>query len=112
MFLTSKTSLQSYNSKTHYPTSRRDMLNDQVTDPVYGVFAQQTGYAESVPVYDWDTYAKIFSQAMDSVLATSSADDAMRTVGGAIDALLPAAGMVPSITLKPGPTPSKTQQSK
>jgi multiple sugar transport system substrate-binding protein len=111
-FISSKTNLQYYNSKTHYPTSRRDMLDDQMKDPIYGVFAQQTGYAESIPVYDWDTYAKILSQAIDSVLATTSPSDAIRTVGDAIDLLLPPEGLVPAQPASTTAKTASTQQSK
>ncbi len=95
-FLSSKENLQYYNSKTHKPTSRRDMIEDQKKDPIYGVFAEQTGYAESIPVYDYDRYSQIFVQAITSVLATTTPENAMRTAGAAIDALLPSAGMVPA----------------
>jgi len=108
MFLSSKDNLNYYNSKTHEPTSRRDMIQDQMKDPIYGVFAEQTGYAESLPVYDYDRYAEIFSQAIDSVLATTSPDDAMRNASSAIDALLPATGMIPA----PATTKSTQQSTK
>lgn len=96
LFLSSKDNLQYYNSKTFKPTSRRDMIDDQMKDPIYGVFAEQTGYAQSLPVYDFDRYNSIFSQAIDGVLATTSPEDAMRNASVAIDALLPATGMIPA----------------
>jgi len=105
MFLSSKENLQYYNGKTHKPTSRRDMIEDQKKDPVYGVFAEQTGYAESIPLYDYERYKEIFSHAIDNVLATTSPGDAMRAAAAQIDALLPANGLIP-----PAPKPANTQQ--
>lgn len=105
MFLSSKENLEYYHGKTHKPTSRRDMIEDQKKDPVYGVFAEQTGFAESLPLYDYERYKQIFSQAISSVLATTSPADAMRAAASQIDALLPSGGLIP-----PAPKPATTQQ--
>ncbi|MFA6991731.1 MAG: extracellular solute-binding protein [Candidatus Gracilibacteria bacterium] len=56
-----KPQLEMYYNKTHKPTSRRDMINDQKKDPVYGVFARQIGYAESFPIIDYYRYKEIFA---------------------------------------------------
>ncbi len=94
VFMSNKENLQYYNEKTHRPTSRRDMIEDQMKDPVYGVFAEQIGYAESMPIYDYAKYSGIFSKAVDSVLATVSVTDAVRIAEEEINALLPAEGMI------------------
>ena len=109
-FITSKDSLTYYNQKTHRPTSRRDMIDQQMQDPLYGVFDEQTGYADSFPIYDADQYNQIFSQAIDSVLATTvEPGTAMKTAEDQISALLPTTGLVPDIkTTTQGQT---TQQS-
>lgn len=110
-FISSKENLQYYSSKTHKPSSRRDMIEDQKKDPVYGVFAEQTGYAESIPVYDYDRYATIFTQAINSVLATSSTpESAMRAAASSIDALLPSTGLIPAAP-KTSATKAATQQT-
>ena len=110
MFLSSKENLQYYNGKTHKPTSRRDMIEDQKKDPVYGVFAEQTGYAESLPVYDSARYAEILAQAIKSVLATTSPEEAMRSAAAAIDALLPPTGLIPQAVVPKTATAKTTQQ--
>jgi hypothetical protein len=81
------------------------MIEDQKKDPVYGVFAEQTGFAESLPLYDYERYKQIFSQAITNVLATTSPADAMRAAASQIDALLPSSGLIP-----PAPKPATTQQ--
>jgi ABC-type glycerol-3-phosphate transport system substrate-binding protein len=94
-YISSKQNLAFYNEKTHRPTSRRDMIDDQVKDPIYGVFAQQIGYAESLPIYDDGRYFEIFSKAIDSVLKTVSATDAIRTAESEINIMLPEGGLIP-----------------
>jgi multiple sugar transport system substrate-binding protein len=103
-FISSKENLKFYNEKTHRPTSRRDMIDDQVQDPIYGVFAEQIGYAESLPIYDAARYIQIFSKAIDTVLATGSPQEAMKTAEGTINDMLPSEGMVP-------PAPKETTSS-
>ncbi len=95
-FISSKENLKYYNEKTHRPTSRRDMIDDQVKDPIYGVFAEQIGYAESIPIYDADYYGDVFSKAIESVMtATVSSMDAIRTAEKAINEVLPSEGLIP-----------------
>lgn len=97
-FAASKESLQHYNEKTHKPTSRRDMIEEQKTDPIYGVFAEQIGIAESFPIYDEDSYESIFKKAIASVLATKSPADAMKIAQDEINAILPSEGLIPQVT--------------
>ena len=47
-FLSSKESLTDYYEKTKKPSSRKDMVDDQMTEPIYGVFARQASYAKSL----------------------------------------------------------------
>ena len=98
-FAASKGSLQHYNEKTHKPTSRRDMIEDQKADPIYGVFAEQIGFAESFPIYDEADYKSIFTKAINSVLATKSPADAMKIAQDEINAILPSEGLIPQVTV-------------
>jgi len=99
MFETSRESLQHYNEKTHKPTSRRDMIDDQKVDPIYGVFADQIGIAESFPIYNDYAYEKVFLKAIESVLATKSSSDAMKIAQDEINAMLPSGGLIPQVTV-------------
>jgi ABC-type glycerol-3-phosphate transport system substrate-binding protein len=110
MFITSKDNLAYYNQKTFRPTSRRDLIETQKQDPVYGVFAEQVGYAESVLVYDWDIYAQIFGKAIDSVLATTSNPvNAIRTAESDINKILPAEGILPPAPIVPAASQSSAK---
>ena len=112
LFISGKDNLKYYNEKTHNPTSRRDMIDDQLKDPVYGVFAQQIGYAESFPIYNTSRYAQIFGKAIDAVLATQTASEALRIAEDSINAMLPSEGLIPPApkeeTAKPAGTATKT----
>lgn len=70
--LTTRENLEFYNSKTNKPTSRRDMIEDQKADPIYGVFASQVGFAESFPVVDYSKYRDIF---LDLILRANIGDN-------------------------------------
>lgn len=94
VFMSNQENLQYYNEKTYRPTSRRDMIETQMQDPIYGVFAEQIGYAESVPIYDYGKYSEILSEAIDSILATGSLNDAIRGAEEKINALLPSDGLI------------------
>lgn len=95
MFVSSKENLQYYSTKTKHPTSRRDLIEEQKRDPIYGVFAEQTGYAESFPIYDDVRYEQIFGTAIEQVLATTTTvEDALRTAENRINQLLPDTGLI------------------
>ena len=97
MYLTSAENLKIYGKSTHRPTSRRDLINEQLLDPVYGVFAQQIGFAESLPIYDAQKYNDILSTAIDQVLATLSPSEAIRGAESSINKILPDSGWVPKV---------------
>jgi len=98
-FLTSKNSLQTYNTKTHKPTSRRDLIDEQKTNQIYGVFAEQAGFADSILIYDYDYYKNALSNAIQTVIdAVDRSDIALKKAEDKITSILPETGMVP-----PGP---------
>jgi len=92
MFISSKENLSFYNEKTKRPTSRRDLIEEQKQDPIYGVFAEQVGFAESISIYDWDLYSEIFGKAISNVIATTvSPVEAIREAENAINNVLSSA---------------------
>ncbi|MCT4592585.1 MAG: extracellular solute-binding protein [Candidatus Gracilibacteria bacterium] len=72
-FLTTPDSLQDYHEKTHKPSPRKDMFEEQSIERLFGVFARQASYAKSIKTIDDDTFIKIFEDAINSV-AKSKAD--------------------------------------
>jgi multiple sugar transport system substrate-binding protein len=120
MFATSKDNLAYYHDKTHRPTSRRDLIEEQKQDAVYGVFAEQVGFAESLLIYDWEIYKQIFTTAIDGVLSTTvNLNNALKKAEESINAILPQEGILPAAELLPasktpatsGTTSGKTTQS-
>ena len=94
-YLVSAESLQHYHDETHRPTSRRDLIEEQSEESIYGIFVDQIGYAESFPIADADAYEEIFTEAIEAVLNTADPADAMRDAQEAIDALIPDEGFYP-----------------
>jgi ABC-type glycerol-3-phosphate transport system substrate-binding protein len=67
-FLTTKDSLQTYHKKTNKPSSRTDLVQEQATEPLFGVFAEQAPYAKSFKIYDETSYNKVFTDAIQEVI--------------------------------------------
>ncbi len=101
IFMTTADNLRYYNEKTNRPTSRRDLIQEQIEDPIYGVFAEQVGFAESFIVYDWDLYTKAFTNAINDVLATISPKDAVKSAQDMINVALPDSGIFPPVITIP-----------
>jgi ABC-type glycerol-3-phosphate transport system substrate-binding protein len=77
-FLTNADSQQTYHKVTKHPTSRMDLVTEQQTEPLFGVFAYQAPFAKSFKIYDEEAYAKVFGDAIQKVVMnTSSAKEAL-----------------------------------
>lgn len=93
--LTKKKNLEHYFQKTHKPTSRRDMIEDQKADPIYGVFASQIGFAESFPIIDYYDYKRIFADLISDVVEDGDAPRGLLTKAQEIITdMLPAEGLL------------------
>jgi len=107
VFLTSKDSLKYYFSKAHKVTSRRDMIEDQKKDPVYGQFASQIGYAESFPIVDYYKYKDLFSESITKAHNDDANKSELTQVQDLINEMLPKDGY-----LKPKKTLDAEEQAK
>lgn len=94
-FLAGKNSLQHYFEKTKKPTSRRDLIEAQAKEPIYGVFVNQIGYAETFPLYDRELFSAAIKKAIDETGLTGRAEQAVRTAERLINEKLPTDGFVP-----------------
>ncbi len=90
--LTKKENLAEYFKSTHKPTSRRDMLDEQKSDPIYGVFAEQAGYAESFPLVDAVKYRELFVGVI-TAMNDSARGASLSKLQDEITRLLPKEGM-------------------
>lgn len=97
-YLTSTEVLEYYNEETNRPSSRRDLLEDQMKDPIYGVFATEVGYAETFPIADAEKFEEIFTEAIESILSTEKINSALSTAEQRINAIMPDEGLFPDIS--------------
>ena len=94
IFLTKKDQLDYYFEKTGKPTSRRDMIEDQMADPVYGVFAEQTAFGESFPIVDYYLYKDLFADVINEVNEEGSSKGKLVDAQNVISGMLPEEGYV------------------
>ncbi|MBP7898866.1 extracellular solute-binding protein [Candidatus Gracilibacteria bacterium] len=94
-FLSNQQNSTYYHQKTHRPTSRRDLLDTQAAEPIYGVFAKQVGFASSMPLYDIQAFNTIFSDAVQGVAdGLTSPVAAFKTADMNLGQILPQKGFV------------------
>lgn len=93
--MSTEENLRYFNDVTHRPSALRSLIEEQMLDPIYGVFAAQVGYAESLPMADPDQYKSLFLAAVDDILDTVRADNVLRDLAEDIQSLIPADGIKP-----------------
>lgn len=91
--LVSEQNMTAYNQATNKPTSRRSLINSQSQDPIYGVFASQVGYADSLFMADADSYTELFLGTIDAVLSGTRSSEALKNLSNDINALITADGI-------------------
>ena len=47
-------------------------MTEQQTEPLFGVFAYQAPFAKSFKIYDEDSYTKVFTDAIQKVVMSTS----------------------------------------
>jgi ABC-type glycerol-3-phosphate transport system substrate-binding protein len=88
-FMAKKENQEYYNEQTHRPSSRRDLVEEEKADSIYGVFASQLGYAKSLKMADSKKYQEIFLNAINAVLDNKmKAVDAMKVAQDEINKIL------------------------
>jgi len=88
-FLTGAESAMEYHRKTKKPTARFDLIDEQVSEKFFGVFAQQVPYSKVLPVFDQEKFAIIFGSAIDVVASSKlDASDAMKLAEKRMQCLL------------------------
>lgn len=93
--LVTEENLTYYHEATHRPSARRNLIETQMLDPIYGVFAAQVGYAESIPMADPEKYKEIFLDGLNEVLNTIKGQIVISGVGEEIQNLIPSDGIKP-----------------
>lgn len=94
-FLGGKDRVNLYHATTHKPTSRRDLLSAEMSEPTYGVFAQQVGFASSLPLYDEPKIDSVFTKAIAGALDDpTKLSLVIKQAEMAIGQIIPARGFV------------------
>ncbi len=65
--LTSRDSQSKYFAETKKSTSRRDLIEAQKADPIFGVFAEQAVYADVLPVADDELFDAAVADVLDRI---------------------------------------------
>lgn len=94
LFMASKENSQKYFEQTHKPTSRRDLIEEQKKNPIYGVFVDQIGFAESIPVNANANWQDIFEKMINTVLSGTSVRDAIKIGETELQSLIPTKGLL------------------
>lgn len=94
-YLVQEDNLRYYNETTNRPSARRSLIQEQMVDPIYGVFASQVGYAHSLPMSDPMAYKEAFLSAVDKVLDTARVQTVLSDLAKTIQALIPSNGIKP-----------------
>ncbi|MEK7545275.1 MAG: extracellular solute-binding protein [Patescibacteria group bacterium] len=98
-FMTNQANLTVYSTETRRPPSRRDLLETFKKDPFYGVFALQSAYAMSAPIYNDFQFHSLFVDAVTRVVdGRETATSSLKKAEVSASALLPDEGF-----LGPGP---------
>ncbi|QQR55107.1 hypothetical protein IPG41_00825 [Candidatus Peregrinibacteria bacterium] len=95
--------LRTYNQNTHRPSALRSLINEQMQDPIYGVFASQVGFATDLTMSDAKAYETLFLGAITDVLETARGQEVLLKLSKDIQALIPSSGIKPTYVAPPTP---------
>jgi ABC-type glycerol-3-phosphate transport system substrate-binding protein len=96
--MVSEENLRSYNAATNRPSALRSLINEQMNDPIYGIFAAQIGYASPLIMADPMLYKELFLAGLDDILGTSRSTEVINAIDAEIQALIPLNGIKPHAT--------------
>jgi multiple sugar transport system substrate-binding protein len=85
-FITQKEELKKYYALHKVPSSRKDILNEQISDPDLGVFAESALTARSVYKKDAEVFEGVFLKMIDDVtLRSFESQDALNNAAAQIN---------------------------
>ncbi len=98
--LVSESNQKYLNENTHRPSGRRSLIEIESEDPIYGIFADQVGYAQSLPMYNYYKYKSVFVDAIAKILTTSDSQSVLKTAAEEIQNLIPTEGVKPVLKIE------------
>jgi ABC-type glycerol-3-phosphate transport system substrate-binding protein len=88
-FLASPESLAEYHKKTNKPTSRLDMVEEQSTEAIFGVFARQAAYSKSLRTIVPEDFFELVAVVVEEIIKNRiSLDEGVTTLGRQMDCVL------------------------
>ncbi len=94
LYMASKENSQKYFEATKKPTSRRDLIEEQKKNPIYGIFVDQIGFAESLPVASEYEMVNVFVKMISSLENGTSVRDAIKIAESDLQLLVPKGGLL------------------
>ena len=88
------------NENTHRPSGRRSLITAQSQDPIYGAFADQVGYAQSIPMYNFYKYKSVFLNAISEILTTADTAKVIKNTAEQIQNFIPNEGIKPVLKIE------------
>jgi ABC-type glycerol-3-phosphate transport system substrate-binding protein len=87
-FLSRKENSSRYLAATKRSPSRRDLIDENRNDPIYGVFVEQVGFAENLLLFDEYPFREVFAELIDTYALTKKSRDVLNAAEAKINALL------------------------
>jgi len=85
--------MKSYHESTNKTSALRSLLSEQKIDPIYGAFALQAGYADSIPMPDADKVQTLFTEVIQANLEKEDAGALLKEAAQKLQALIPTNGI-------------------
>lgn len=102
-FLASKANAQLYHQKTKRPASRRDLIGEEMREPLIDVFVSQLGYARSYRIFSDQKFAEFLREAISRALSGQTPSAALSEAQSKMNELLKVEapeGLYPKLKLK------------
>lgn len=93
-FMSSKPNLELFYKDNFKVTSRRNMIEDQRSNRLYGAFIEQIGISKSYPISNEEDQKKIIKDMLDSYIANPS--QSIQTANQELNKLIPSSGLKPN----------------
>lgn len=82
-----------YNANTKKTSALRSLLSEQKVDPIYGAFALQAGYGDSIPMPDAEKVQALFSEVAQLNLDEANPSALLKEAAQKLQALIPINGL-------------------
>jgi len=96
-FLVKTENLQTYYTNDFKPSSKREFLESQSANPIYGPFVEQIAYAKTMPIQNGFEYKQIIQEMINESLNQEQIRKFLIEAQSAINDLIPSKGVYPFV---------------